>query len=122
MANNKNLGKVAITNGGNYSASVTYEPLTRVRHNNASWISKGETTGNEPSEGSEYWQLDCKDGKDGQDGNQVDVVNNLTSESTTAALSAAQGKALNAKIGAKVVITNDDTTPPDDHSVLWVHG
>lgn len=30
--------------------------------------------------------------------------------------------ALNAKIGAKVVITNDDTTPPDDHSVLWVHG
>ena len=27
-----------------------------------------------------------------------------------------------AKIGAKVVITDDDTTPPDDHSVLWVHG
>lgn len=54
--------------------------------------------------------------------NKTTVVNNLTSESTTAALSAAQGKALNAKIGAKVIITSDDTTPPDDHSVLWVHG
>lgn len=56
------------------------------------------------------------------DANKTTVVNNLTSESTTAALSAAQGKALNAKIGAKVIITSDDTTPPDDHSVLWVHG
>lgn len=119
MADNKNLGKVAITNGGDYRAETTYSPLTRVRHNRASWISKKETTGNEPSEGSEYWQLDCKDGKDG---NQVNVINNLDSTSTTAALSAAQGKALNAKIGAKVVITDDDTTPPSDHSVLWVHG
>lgn len=119
MADNKNLGKVAITNGGDYRAETTYSPLTRVRHNSASWISKKETTGNEPSEGSEYWQLDCKDGKDG---NQVNVINNLDSTSTTAALSAAQGKYLDAKIGAKVVITADDTTPPDDHSVLWVHG
>lgn len=116
MANNKNLGKVAITNGGDYSAEATYSPLTRVRHNNASWISKRETTGNEPSEESEYWQLDCKDG------NQVNVVDNLESDSTTDALSAAQGKTLNDKIGAKVVITSDDTTPPSDHSVLWVHG
>lgn len=54
--------------------------------------------------------------------NKTTVVNNLTSESPTEALSAAQGKALDAKIGAKVVITDDDTTPPDDHSVLWVHG
>ena len=116
MADNKNLGKVAITNGGDYSAETTYSPLTRVRYNSASWISKKETTGNEPSEGSEYWQLDCKDG------NQVNVIDNLNSDSTTDALSAAQGKALNAKIGAKVVITADDTTPPSDHSVLWVHG
>ena len=119
MANNKNLGKVAITNGGDYRAETTYPPLTRVRHNNASWISKKETVGNEPSEDSEFWQLDCKDGRDG---NQVNVVDNLESNSTTDALSAAQGKALNEKIGAKVVITSDDTTPPDDHSVLWVHG
>ena len=34
----------------------------------------------------------------------------------------AKGAELNEKIGAKVVITSDDTTPPDDHSVLWVHG
>ena len=33
-----------------------------------------------------------------------------------------KGEELNEKIGAKVVITSDDTTPPDDHSVLWVHG
>ena len=122
MADNKNLGKVAITNGGTYSASTTYAPLTLVRYNGASWLSKAQTKGNAPSESSTYWQLISKDGKDGQDGNQVAVVNNLTSESTTAALSAAQGKALNAKIGAKVVITDDDTTPPSDHSVLWVHG
>ena len=116
MADNKNLGKVAITNGGDYRAETTYSPLTRVRHNSASWISKKETTGNEPSEASEYWQLDCKDG------NQANATDNLNSDSTTDALSAAQGKALNAKIGAKVVITADDTTPPSDHSVLWVHG
>lgn len=122
MANNKILGKVAITNGGTYSASVTYVPLTRVRHNGASWTSTKETTGNAPAENSAYWQLDCKDGTDGKDGNQVTVVNNLASTSTTAALSAAQGKALDEKIGAKVVITDDDTTPPSDTSVLWVHG
>lgn len=116
MANNRNLGKVAITNGGTYSPEVMYAPLTRVRYNNASWISKQETTGNIPTEGSDYWQLDCRDG------NQVNVINSLTSESTTEALSAAQGKALDAKIGAKVIITSDDTTPPDDHTALWVHG
>lgn len=119
MANNKVLGKVAVTNGGTYSASVTYAPLTRVRYDNASWTSTQETKGNTPSESSAYWQLDCKDGTDG---NQVDVVDNLTSTSTTAALSAAQGKALNDKIGAKVVITDDDTSAPSDTSVLWVHG
>lgn len=27
-----------------------------------------------------------------------------------------------AKIGVKVVVTDDDTTPPSDHSVLWIHG
>lgn len=54
--------------------------------------------------------------------NKTTVANNLDSTSTTAALSAAQGKVLNAKIGAKVVLTDDDTTPPSDHSVLWVHG
>lgn len=119
MANNKNLGKVAITNGGTYSASTTYAPLTLVRYNSASWVSKVQTKGNAPSESSAYWQLVSKDGKDG---NQVNVINSLDSTSTTAALSAAQGKALNDKIGVKVVVTNDDTTPPDDHSVLWVHG
>lgn len=119
MADNKNLGKVAITNGGTYSASTTYAPLTLVRYNGASWVSKVQTKGNAPSESSTYWQLVSKDGKDG---NQVNVINNLDSTSTTAALSAAQGKALNAKIGVKVVVTDDDTTPPDDHSVLWVHG
>lgn len=115
MANSKNLGKVAVTNGGTYSASTTYAPLTRVRYNSATWISKVQTKGNAPADGT-YWQLECKDG------NQVNVVNNLASTSTTAALAAAQGKVLNAKIGAKVVITADDTTPPSDHSVLWVHG
>ena len=119
MADNKNLGKVAITNGGTYSASTTYAPLTLVRYNGASWVSKVQTKGNAPSENSTYWQLVSKDGKNG---NQVNVINNLNSDSTTAALSAAQGKALAAKIGVKVVVTDDDTTPPDDHSVLWVHG
>ena len=116
MADNKNLGKVAITNGGTYSASITYAPLAMVRYNSATWVSKVQTKGNAPSESSTYWQLVSKDG------NQVNVINNLDSTSTTAALSAAQGKALDAKIGSKVVITADDTTPPSDHSVLWVHG
>lgn len=54
--------------------------------------------------------------------NKTTVVNSLTSTSTTSALSAAQGKALDGRIGAKVVITADSTSPPTDTSVLWVHG
>lgn len=45
MADNKNLGKVAITNGGTYSASTTYASLTLVRYNGASWLSKVQTKG-----------------------------------------------------------------------------
>ena len=78
----KNLGKIAITNGGTYSASTTYDKLTRVRYNGATYVSKQQTKGNTPAENSAYWQLEVKD---------------------------------------MVVITKDDTTPPSDHSVLWVH-
>lgn len=54
--------------------------------------------------------------------NKTTVVDSLTNTSTAAALSAAQGKALDGRIGAKVVITADSTSPPTDTSVLWVHG
>lgn len=38
------------------------------------------------------------------------------------ALATATSKALDGRIGAKVVITADSTSPPTDTSVLWVHG
>lgn len=56
------LGKIAITDGGMWDSEITYEQLTIVRHNSASWMSTADSTGQEPSEDSEYWRLIAKDG------------------------------------------------------------
>lgn len=83
----KNLGKIAITIGGEYDSSLSYEKLVMVYYGGSSWVSKIEVpAGVEPSEGnSVYWQLTALKGE------PTDVINNLTDGGTTAALSAEQG-------------------------------
>lgn len=56
-------GRILIIPKGDYDSTVTYEMLDLVRHNNASWISKKENKGVEPSESnSDTWQVMAKDG------------------------------------------------------------
>ena len=56
------LGKVSVTNEGDWNANTPYEINTMVRHNNATYMSLKDSTGKEPSEDSTYWRLIAKDG------------------------------------------------------------
>lgn len=58
------LGKFGISLEGDYSDETTYEKLSQVRYDGASWLSIKQTTGNTPSENSEYWQKVVNDGPD----------------------------------------------------------
>lgn len=49
-------GKVAITPKGNYNASTQYEPLDLVKNLDKVWLSKKNSTGVTPAEGT-YWML-----------------------------------------------------------------
>ena len=51
-----NLGKISITNKGEYSAATTYETLDVVSFNGSSYMAKQQTVGNSP-ENTNYWQL-----------------------------------------------------------------
>ena len=54
-------GRILIIPKGNYDASVTYEGLDLVYHNNTSWIAKKTTVGIEPNNtNSEYWHKLCE--------------------------------------------------------------
>ena len=57
------LGKVLVTNEGAWNVNIPYEINTMVRHNNATYMSLKDSTGQEPSEeNTEYWSLISKDG------------------------------------------------------------
>ena len=56
------LGKISVTHGGNWNSNVSYEINTMVRHNNATYMSLKDSTGQEPKEDSTYWRLIAKDG------------------------------------------------------------
>ena len=57
------LGKISVTNEGDWNASTPYEINTMVRHNGATYMSLKDSTGQEPSEeNTEYWSLISKDG------------------------------------------------------------
>jgi hypothetical protein len=89
MAEQKIIGKVAMTLGDEWSSSATYDALVAVSHNGSSWVSrKAVPAGNEPSKGSEYWQLLAAQGE------PRTIVNDLTTGGEDAALSAEQGKVL----------------------------
>lgn len=57
------LGKISVTNEGDWNASTPYEINTMVRHNGATYMSLKDSTGQEPAEtDTEYWKLIVKDG------------------------------------------------------------
>ena len=56
-------GRILIIPKGDWDTNTQYEMLDLVRHGNASWISKRENKGVEPSEAnSDDWQVMAKDG------------------------------------------------------------
>ena len=65
------LGKVAITTGGVYDPSRTYDKLVMVTHNYQSWVSNAEVpTGMYPGDDNGYWQLVSARGEQGIQGPQ----------------------------------------------------
>ena len=65
------LGKVAITTGGVYDPSRTYDKLVMVTHNYQSWVSNAEVPmGMYPGDDNGYWQLVSARGEQGIQGPQ----------------------------------------------------
>ena len=103
-----NVGKVAMTMGGNYDPSKAYDKLVCVNYNSRSWVSrKPVSEGIVPSEAnSAFWQMISERGAQGIqgergpqgnsafDGTGIELVNNLTQGGEASALSAEQGKVL----------------------------
>lgn len=104
------LGKIVLTDGGTWDSSVAYEPLTMVRHNNASYYSIKDSTGQEPSETSDYWRLMAKDGKEVT----VDAELSDTSDNPV------QNKVVKAAIDSKGAPVLIQESTPTDTSALWV--
>ena len=107
MAKTMNLGKVAMTTGGAYDSSKSYERLTCVLYNHVSWVSRKEVpAGIVPGTNDVYWQKVSERGEQGIqgsvgpqgnsafDGTGVEIINNLTAGGEAAVLSAEQGKIL----------------------------
>ena len=65
-----NLGRIIPVSEGEYSSTKTYKELSIVTKNGSSYISKKETTGNDPETNSEFWQLFAAKGDTGATGSQ----------------------------------------------------
>ena len=97
-----NVGKVAMTMGGNYDPSKAYDKLVCVNYNSRSWVSrKPVSEGIVPSEAnSAFWQMISDRGERGPQGQSyvdkelVPIVDNLTTGGSANVLSAEQGKVL----------------------------
>lgn len=96
----KDLGRVLLLDKGEYSDKVTYEILDSVMYNKVRYFSKtDDNRGNTPAEDSEFWAVLAYRGEVGPA--TLDVIDNLESESDTAALSANMGRALNSVLAKK---------------------
>ena len=122
MVEKINIGKVAITIGGEYDSLKQYEKLTCVVYKGKSWVSRTDVPeGVLPDTNDSYWQLISERGEKGDKGDkgdtgergekgetgnsgysgtadELEVVNNLTQGGATKALSAEQGKVLDTKL------------------------
>ena len=109
MSEQVKLGKVAMTLGGDYNSSQSYDKLTCVQFDGCSWVSKKQVPeGVAPTPAnSAYWQkisdrgLQGATGAPGQsyvDKELVPIVNDLTTGGSANVLSAEQGKILDTKL------------------------
>ena len=97
-----NVGKVAMTMGGDYDPSKAYDKLVCVHYNYRSWVSrKPVSEGIVPSEAnSAFWQMIADRGERGPEGQSyvdktlVPIVDDLTTGGSANVLSAEQGKVL----------------------------
>lgn len=131
-----NLGRVVPLFKGNYDAATTYGFLDVVFYDNSSFVALDTTTGNLPTDTSHWLPVALKgltqnptpaqmqqiisevetymhstDFVYDPDYTHIDVINNLTSTSTTNALSANQGKVLNETIdGVSHSVSDLNTT------------
>ncbi|MBO5155260.1 MAG: hypothetical protein J6C00_13050 [Eubacterium sp.] len=51
------LGKIVPTNAGEWDSATSYERLTFVKHNGATYLSTVDSQGQEPSKESECWMF-----------------------------------------------------------------
>ena len=106
MSEQVKLGKVAMTLGGDYSSSQSYDKLTCVHYDGCSWVSKKQVPeGVAPtSANSAYWQKISDRGVQGPQGQSyvdkelVPIVNDLTTGGSANVLSAEQGKVLKGEL------------------------
>jgi hypothetical protein len=106
MSEQVKLGKVAMTLGGDYSSSQSYDKLTCVQYDGCSWVSKKQVPeGVAPtSANSAYWQKISDRGVQGPQGQSyvdkelVPIVNDLTTGGSANVLSAEQGKVLKGEL------------------------
>ena len=129
MSEQVKLGKVAMTLGGDYNSSQSYDKLTCVQFDGCSWVSKKQVPeGVAPTPAnSAYWQKISDRGVQGPQGQSyvdkelVPIVNDLTTGGSANVLSAEQGKVLKgelAELSARiddigegaVAITNEEIT------------
>lgn len=111
MSEQVKLGKVAMTLGGDYSSSQSYDKLTCVQYDGCSWVSKKQVPeGVAPTPAnSAYWQKISDRGVQGPQGQSyvdkelVPIVNDLTTGGSANVLSAEQGKILDTKLTKLVV-------------------
>ena len=72
---------LSFIDGSEWDASTTYEQVTIVRHNGASYFALQSSVGQEPSEDSTYWRLIAKDGINGKDGKEIEIDTELSETS-----------------------------------------
>ena len=101
------LGKISVTHGGNWNANTPYEINTMVRHNNATYMSLKDSTGQEPKEDSTYWRLIAKDGTTPIVDSELSNTssNPVQNKTIKSALDNKSDIVINASTGKKVVFT-----------------
>lgn len=115
------FGKIALTDEGEYSSSVTYERDCLVTHNDATWVSLQTTTDNEPVIDSEYWQLINKKGDYGPGPERYETKVTLVRENwvgnnppyvydISSILSSSLGDKYNSELFSEVYFDNDEAT------------
>lgn len=84
------IGKIGMVLKGTYDNDTAYEVLDIVTTDGASYVAKKNTTGNAPSENSEYWQLIARSG----------TLSSLDTELDTTSNNAVSNKAIAEKFEA----------------------